>query len=282
MQPSMPGIPQVPPAPWASPMSALGSSADGSVGVPMPCGNCGAPMQLVTGPHLHSNLGLACGYCHRTEPLPADAAERVRYLQFRLLQLSQARQADEAPLRVVGTLRRAWLPAFAVLSVTVGVTVVQTVSTLQALKQSAPAEAHSYGMSMAVSLAVFFGYLSGYLGMSRGYRRSVQPLLRARPPRAAGLSIRCRSCGGDLPKVNAPEIVCQYCGATNLLDGALSAHASELLQAEIAAYQARANHVYSTEAFREPTKAFYRWGAAGATVGVVMGLVAISVILAAL
>ena len=64
--------------------------------------------------------------------------------------------------------------------------------------------------------------------------------------------------------MNAPEVVCGYCGASNLLDRELTTRAGELLQAEISAYQARAAKIYSHEAFRAPTKAFYRWGAVGA------------------
>jgi hypothetical protein len=92
--------------------------------------------------------------------------------------------------------------------------------------------------------------------------------------------VRCRSCGGDLPKTTAPEVACRYCQATNLLDAELTARAAELLQAEVTAYQARARSVAQSEAFRAPVSAFYRWAAGGAAVGLLVAGVAIAVFLA--
>ncbi|MBN1612778.1 MAG: hypothetical protein JW940_39515 [Polyangiaceae bacterium] len=248
----------------------------------MPCANCGAPTQLVSGPYLNSSLGLYCGYCRRSEPLPPDAAERVRYLQWRLMQLGQARENDEAPLRTVARLKRAWVPVLVVFFASTVLQISQTLSTVQAVQKAAPQAVHDVAFPMAIGLSMFAGYLFGYVGMLRGYRRAVKPLLRARPPMAAGLAIRCRSCGGDLPNVNAPEVVCRYCGAPNQLDKELTTRTGELLQAEISAYQARAAKVYSHDAFRAPTKAFYRWGAAGAVVALVVCVAAIQLVVAAL
>ena len=241
----------------------------------MPCSNCGAPMQLVSGPYVHSNLGLYCGYCRQSEPLPPDAAERVRYLQWRLMQLGQAREDDEAPLRTVAALRRAWVPVLALFFIMTAFQAYQSLSLMHALQKTAPEAVKDVALPIVIGLSMFAGYLSGYVGMSRGYRRAVKPLLRARPPTAPGLAIRCRSCGGDLPNVNAPEVVCRYCGASNLLDHELATRAGELLQAEISAYQARAAKIYSHEAFRAPTKAFYRWGAFGAIAMLIVSAAAI-------
>jgi hypothetical protein len=75
-------------------------------------------------------------------------------------------------------------------------------------------------------------------------------------------------------------VVCGYCQATNLLDAALTTRAAELLEAEVQAYQARARSVAQSEAFRAPVKAFYRWAAAGAAIGLVIAGGAIAVLLA--
>jgi hypothetical protein len=274
--------PQAPPPIWPpGPVYAGPQGPANPQGVPMPCSHCGAPMQLVSGPYLNSGLGLYCGYCRQSEPLPPDAAERFRYLQARLMQLSQARQADEAPLRTVAMIKRAWIPVLLVFLVLTAQQVYQNISIMQSLEKSAPEAVGELATPMAVGIAMFAGYLFGYLGMARGYRAAVKPLLRARPPTAPGLSVRCRGCGGSLPAVNAPEVVCGYCGAPNLLDHDVTARAGELLQAEIAAYQARAQHVYSSSAFRAPANAFYRWGAAGAVIGLVVSFVAIKGITAA-
>jgi len=235
-------------------------------GVPMPCAKCGAPMQVVAGQGAYGSVGLFCGYCHRHEALPPDATERVRYLQNRLLLLKQVRENDEAPLRTVALLRRAWLPSLLFLAFLAAQQLYQGLSTIHSLQKTAP-EAVSHMLTpLAIQMGLLSGYAFGYLGMSVAYRRAVRPLLRAKPPVAAGVALRCRSCGGDLPNVRAPHVACSYCSADNLLDNQVTRRASDLLQQEIAAYQARAHDVYSTDAFRAPTKAFYRWGVAGAVI----------------
>jgi len=247
-------------------------------GVPMPCAKCGAPMQVVAGQGAYGSVGLFCGYCHRHEALPPDAAERVRYLQNRLLLLKQVRENDEAPLRTVALLRRAWIPSLLFLGFLAAQQLYQGLSTIQSLQKTAP-EAVSHMLTpLAIQMGLLSGYAFGYLGMSVAYRRAVRPLLRAKPPVAAGVALRCRSCGGDLPTVRAPHVVCGYCSADNLLDSQVTRRASDLLQQEIAAYQARAHDVYSTDAFRAPTKAFYRWGIAGAIVVAVLVAAALELI----
>lgn len=233
-------------------------------GVPMPCAKCGAPMQVVAGQGAHGSVALFCGYCHRHEALPPDAAERVRYLQHRLALLKQVRENDEAPLRTVALLRRAWIPALLFLAFLGAQQLYQAFSTIRSLQTPAPEVVSAVLTPLPIQLGMLGGYAFGYLGMSFAYRRAVKPLLRAKPPVAAGVALRCRSCGGDLPSVTAPHVVCGYCAADNLLDNQVTRRASELLQQEIAAYQARAHDVYSTTAFRAPTKAFYLWGVIGA------------------
>jgi hypothetical protein len=249
-------------------------------GVPMPCSKCGAPMQLVAGHAGYGSAALFCGYCHRQEALPADAAARVHYLQQRLALLKQARESDEAPLRTIATLRRAWIPMLVFLALLTAHSLNQYLTQMDSLRKAAPEAISSFVAPIAVQLGIFGGYLFGYLGMSFAYRTAVKPLLRAKPPMAPGVPLRCRSCGGDLPSVRAPHVVCGYCAADNLLDAQVTQRASQLLQQEIAAYQARAHDVYSTEAFRTPTKAFYRWGVAGALVVVVLVVVALKLVLA--
>jgi len=226
-------------------------------------------MQVVASQTAYGALGLYCGYCHQGEPLPPDAAERVRYLQQRLVLLRQARENDEAPLRTVALVRRAWIPVLSFLMLFMTYQVYQSLTTIQSLQKTAPEAVRHMLAPLAFQMGILGGYMFGYLGMSIAYQRAVKPLLRAKPPMAAGVALRCRSCGGDLPTVHAPEVVCGYCSAHNLLDKQVTRRASELLQQEIAAYQARAHSVYSTDAFRAPNKAFYRWGAVG---GLAVGL----------
>lgn len=244
-------------------------------GVPMPCSKCGAPMQVVAGEAAYGVAALFCGYCHQREALPPDAAERVRYLQHRLALLKQARENDEAPLRSIAALRRGWIPVLVLFGALTVHQLYQNVTTIRSLQKTAPEAVRHMVAPLTLQLALFGGYVSGYLGMSLAYQRAVKPLLRAKPPVAAGVGLRCRSCGGDLPSVRAAHVVCGYCFAHNLLDSQVTQRASQLLQEEIAAYQARANGVYSTDAFRAPTKAFYRWGIPGA---VIIGVLVASVL----
>lgn len=223
-------------------------------------------MQLVYGQAGYGSVGLFCGYCRQSEALSPDAAQRLRYLQHRLLLLKQVRENDEAPLRSVATLRRAWIPVFVVFAVLTVHSLHQNLTLIGKLQETAPEVVGELVTPLAIQMGLFGGYFFGYLGMSVAYRRAVRPLLRAKPPVAAGVALRCRSCGGDLPSVKAPHVVCSYCSAHNLLDAQVTRRASELLHQEIAAYQARAHNVYSTDAFRAPTKAFYRWGVVGALV----------------
>jgi len=210
---------------------------------------------------LHQDPELCCPYCGRRETLPKDAAERHRHLRLRLLQVSQAREASEAPLRSLKQMNDAWVPSLLLMG---AIGLYQSWSFLgnwQVLIKLAPQQAFFGG----VPLAAAFGMLTGWLGMRRVYSQQLKPLLRARPPQAPGLGVRCRNCGGELPPVRAPQVMCQHCNATNLLDSTLTANAAALLQQEAQAYQqhlkpwARDSNVYQA-----PLRAFYIFGAIGA------------------
>ncbi|HEY6728964.1 MAG TPA: hypothetical protein VI197_33370 [Polyangiaceae bacterium] len=241
----------------------------------MPCSKCGAPMQVVADQRAQGVAALFCGYCHQSEALPPDAAERVRYLQQRLALLKQARESDEAPLRAVASMRRAWIPVLLLFAALVAYQLYQHVSQIRLLQKTAPEAVGHMVAPITFQLALIGGYALGYLGMSLAYGRAVKPLLRAKPPVAAGVALRCRSCGGDLPVVRASHVICGYCSAHNLLDSQVTQRAAQLLQQEIAAYQARAHGVYSADAFRAPTKAFYRWAIPGA---LIIGVIVASVL----
>src|SRR4051812_37235392 len=75
---------------------------------PTPCTVCGAPMVATDPQYLHQDPELACRYCGRRERLPKDAAQLHRHLRLRLLQLSHAREAAEAPLRTFKMMNDSW------------------------------------------------------------------------------------------------------------------------------------------------------------------------------
>lgn len=220
-------------------------------------------MAVADAQYLHQNPELCCQYCGRRETLPLDAAERHRYLRLRLLQVSQAREASEAPLRTLKAMNDAWVPSLFLVG---AMGLYQSWSFLQNWKvliKLAPEQA----LFGAVPLAAMFGMLSGWLGMRHAYTQRLRPLLRARPPQAPGLAARCRNCGGGLPEVRAPQVICQHCNATNLLDDSLTADAAALLEREAVAY---AQHVRpwtrDANVYQAPLRAFYLFGAVGAAI----------------
>jgi hypothetical protein len=210
---------------------------------------------------LHQDPQLCCQYCGRREVLPNDAAERHRHLRLRLLQVSRAREAAEAPLQTFKMMNDAWVPSIVMMG---GMGLYQSygfLSNWRTLIALAPQQAFFGG----IPLAVAFGMLTGFLGMRHVYSQRLKPLLRARPAQAPGLALRCRNCGGDLPPVRAPQVVCQHCSASNLLDDSLTANAAALLEQEARAHHQRlAPWTRDANVYRAPLRAFYLFGGIGA------------------
>jgi len=234
---------------------------------PTPCTVCGAPMVTTEPQYLHQNPELTCRYCGRREPLPKDAAQLHRHLRLRLLQLSHAREASEAPLRTFRVMNESWPPAIALLAV---MFLYQAWNLHNHWRLMGQLEA-SQAMFALVPLAASVGMVSGWLGMRHVFSRQLRPLLRARPPHAPGLAARCRNCGGGLPPVRAPQLVCGYCGASNLLDATLTANAAALLQREEQEYQQRSKPwTRDSTLFQAPVRAFYLYGAVGAAIALLV------------
>lgn len=235
---------------------------------PAPCTRCGAPMALTEATALHHTPELMCRYCGNREALPADAAERHRHLRLRLAQLARLREASEAPIQTFKMMNQQWPLAIGISSVMGVYQTYNFVSTVHLYGQGNPVQA-AMG---AIPLAVSFGMFVGWLGMRSTFARLLKPLLRARPPQHPGLPARCRQCGGDLPPVRAPQVVCGFCGASNLLDGTLTQNAAALLAAESAEYERRMTPwARDANVFMAPSRAFYRY----ATIGGIAALVVV-------
>jgi hypothetical protein len=74
-----------------------------------------------------------------------------------------------------------------------------------------------------------------------------------------------------LPAVRAPQVLCNHCGASNLLDAALTANAALLLQQEAQEYQSRVRPWARDAAlYHAPVRAFYLYGAVGAFIGLLL------------
>lgn len=91
------------------------------------------------------------------------------------------------------------------------------------------------GILIAIAVALAVGRFS--------YRRRVRPLMYARSPRAPGLPVRCRACGGDLPDGRGPYLVCAFCSTQNLVTPEVQAHSAVALEAEQRDHRDRANKV---------------------------------------
>lgn len=246
-------------------MNSPGFPASGQ-GSPAPCTTCGAPMQVTQPPSLHQNPELWCNHCGHREGLPADAAERHRHLRLRLLQLSRAREGAEAPLKTLQLINQSWPMAIA-FSGFIGL--YQSWNALNSWHRLGKIELVQ-ALAGAAPLAVAFGMLSGWLGMRHVFARELKPLLRARPPQQSGLAARCRNCGGDLPPVRTPEVICGYCGAPNLLDASLTTNAAALLAQEAQAYEKRLRPwAQDPNVYLAPSRAFYRFGVLGAAIALV-------------
>jgi hypothetical protein len=222
-------------------------------------------MSLLPAPYLHSELTMACPYCGQKEGLPSDVAAQQRQLRLRLMQVQQAREATEAPLKAVETIRKHWLIALIPL-------VLISISQLgQVVSLPAGYPIQSAAM-IVICGSVGLGMVAGYLGMMRCFRRLVQPLLHARPPVQQGLQARCRACGGDLPMIRAFEVTCGFCNTKNLLGQTMSVDISQLLAAERMEYQQRTNKTWNAGVFALPMQTFYRWTVAAAVSISVIGI----------
>jgi hypothetical protein len=233
--------------------------------LPTPCLNCGGPMSLLPAPYLHSELTLACPYCGQKEGLPSDVSAQQRQLRLRLMQVQQAREATEAPLKVMETIRKHWLIALIPL-VLISVSQLGQVATL-----SSAVPIQSAAM-MVIFGSVGLGMVAGYVGMMRCFRRLVRPLLHARPPLQQGLQARCRTCGGELPAIREFEVNCGFCNTKNLLGQMMSADVNQMLTAERMEYQQRTNKTWNSGVYALPMQTFYRW-----TVAAVVSISAIGI-----
>jgi hypothetical protein len=236
--------------------------------LPAPCLTCGAPMEPTDAEGLHGDPTLNCAYCGRSESMPADKAAQHRHLRLRLLQIQRTREAIEAPLKTFNMVRQAWAFGLVPIIIIGGYQAWQIFQTPRGL---VPLQSLIFAL---IIFSVVPGVLAGYVGMMRTFKRLVRPYMLARPPLEQGLAARCRTCGGHLPPVRTPSVICTYCHANNFLDSSLARNASDLLAAERVEYdrRARGGQPDDGSAFQQPGIAFNRWMTIGAAISFVLGL----------
>lgn len=206
-------------------------------GTPIVCRTCGGAMTL------SADFSVSCRHCGAREMLPADELGRVLEIKNRLAAAEQRSvqvRGMDASLAHMFEDRGAFLRVsgmyVAVAVVVLAYTgfqlfelsdVFDKVSTKDAGQMVlgsllGPTLMLGFGASFAVSLAVGRAH----------YRKMVRPLLLAKPPERAGMRLRCRVCGGDLPETHAADVRCAYCNSVNLAPKELQSGHAQALSAE--------------------------------------------------
>ena len=214
--------------------------------VPIPCRTCGAPMREKESAMVIGPIVVECSFCHATEELPRDLAERVRGLKSRLAKIRWAEQVEEGPAIAIAQTIESWrkhtLPMVGAMVVFLLLMFAQSVFHQSALPYASAARTIASVVFGLLQYALILGaVLGGTWWALRLYKRDVQPSIEARAPLAEGAPLRCRSCGGDLPRDGLHGFVrCAYCTAENLVTDAIAQERQRKLDAELKVRQARA------------------------------------------
>lgn len=213
--------------------------------IPILCARCGGAATPA------DDGGLTCPFCGHADRLPDDQLGRALELKRRVTaaanKVAQLRGMESALGHIFesrGAFVRAagpWLvlaPAILVYSL---------VSSWPHIEKAPPefragliANALLGPMFVAgVLFAIVFALAAGRFH----YRRTVRPLLFARRPRAPGLPVRCRACGGDLPDQRGPFIACAFCATHNLVTPEVQRHDARLLEEEERFHREHAHRV---------------------------------------
>lgn len=213
-------------------------------GTPILCRNCGGGMDL------DASSSISCRYCGARDVLPADQLGRVLEIKNRLAQAEQraahVRGFDATFASVFEDPRSFFRVAGVYL---VFGAFVLAMSGWQFYEHVAPNVA---ALDRATLTQIVIGQLMGPLaivgiGLSLGvsllvgrrhYRKSVRPLLLARPPTAPSAPFACRACGGNLPAARDAGVLCPYCSTSNLVPRELhGTHSASLSREAEAARQ---------------------------------------------
>ena len=230
---------------------------------------------------------VACSYCHSTEVLPHDQAQRVMALRARLAHLRAAQHAEEAPALAFAQMRetlRSQLPMYSSMGALVLVGCLFNAAmngwhalTVPGIAQDTRAEILGAVTTYpAISIGVLLGVTTGYVLALAEYKKAVAPTLRARAPMQPGMPARCRSCGASLATgaSTGALVPCAHCGATNLVTDELARDRARFLEEETRSYKERAAGVQARAgaaslAFQSY---FYIGGGAGLVLALVLGV----------
>jgi hypothetical protein len=255
----------------------------GAEQIPIPCGRCGGPMMEHGPAALVGPVHVSCPFCHATEALPEQHAQRVMALRARLAHLRVAQAAEEGPAlafaRTIQTLRsQVWMYA-GIGALVIGVSLngaiaqIRSAIALTSIPASARAEILASATFPALTIGVFLGAAAGYVLALVKYKKAIEPTLRARAPMQPGLPARCRSCGASLPMgpTTSALVPCVHCAANNLITAELARDRARLLDEEARSYNERARGVLTRT--NKASVAFQTYFYIGVGIGLALALV---------
>jgi uncharacterized Zn finger protein (UPF0148 family) len=218
--------------------------------IPILCAQCGG----ATTPRDDGTL--ACPFCGHQDRLPDDQLGRALELKRRVTAaangVAQLRGMESA-LGTIFESRGAFVRAAGPWLVLAPLILAYSLFSAWPHIEKAPPEFRAGLIANAllgpmfiagILFAIFFAMTIGRFH----YRRKVRPLMYARSPRAPGLPVRCRACGGDLPDRRGPFIVCDFCRTHNLVTPEVQKHDARLLDEEQRFHRDRANKLVAQTA----------------------------------
>lgn len=230
-------------------MAAYGG-APSAEQIPILCGRCGGHVQA------DASLRVQCRYCGNVEQLPPDSLTRALELKRRIASAANgAAQLDGTQMALANIFedRGAYFRVTGIyLAFFAFILVYSAIGSWEPISK-APDNLAPILIMNALTGPLFIGggcvALAIALAVGRWqYRKTVRPLVSARPPKAPGAPMRCRGCGADLPSQRSPLVKCHYCSTTSVVTKEVQAHASELLAKEEQDLRARAMGAVSNTA----------------------------------
>jgi LSD1 subclass zinc finger protein len=192
-------------------------------GIPILCRQCGGGMSLA------HDLSVVCRYCGARDVLPADELGRALDIKNRLAlaeqRTAQVRGVDAALATIFEDRKAFWRVSGTYF---VFALVIFIYSSSQLALAIGP---HLDKISAALVLQMVVGQAMGpllvlmisislALALAEGrahYRKTIRPLLLARPAGPGDARFLCRACGGTLPAGRSVEVRCSYCNTVNLI-----------------------------------------------------------------
>lgn len=217
----------------------------------LPCTTCGSPMGSPD-----RLAAMTCPNCGAHTVLPVELAARRAFL---IAWLTRARQAadlftDEQAVRISQLERDSYSQATMLAALpTVGILIATVVgpAVVQAFRRPPGPfgrEVLEFGQAcgwLGAMLGIVAGLVLANRRRRRIYREQLRDLIACLPPEA-GVSARCRYCGGPI-ELTEGFVTCTYCGACNLATANVARHATSAHRRRARVFDVRAAEVCAAE-----------------------------------